>query len=41
MDNEERVPAEILYAIMVAAMCDESADVYESGQVWYDEFDEK
>ena len=38
---DERIPDEILYAIMVAAMYDDSCEYVDPEPVWYDEFDDK
>ena len=41
VNMDEHIPVEILYAIMVAAMYDDSCEYVDPEPVWYDEFDDK
>ena len=38
---EDEIPREVLYAIIIAAMCEDDSEFYDAGPLWYDELDEK
>lgn len=39
MEKEDRVPTELLYAILIAASLDESSEMYERPPDWMAELD--